>query len=106
MNSPPQSPHCEVVDAEKLPAASGGAAALCAAIERAVAARTPGAKVSVRVRVLSRSRLAATVAANGQVLPEQNFASMDRDIDRRSFERFAGAIADQVAQGGRGNAQD
>lgn len=97
-----QSEHCQVVNAGKLPAASGGATALCGAIERAVAKRAPGAEFSVRVRVLSPSRLTASVAAKGRVLPEQSFASMDRDVDGRSFERFADAIAAQVAQSARG----
>lgn len=98
MDTPAAKPqHCQVENGGKLPAASGGAAALCAAIERAVAARAPGAEFSVRVRVLSPSRLTASVTANGRVLPEQSFASMDRDVDSGSFERFADAIAGQVA---------
>ena len=103
MNTPAaRSEHCQVVDGGKLPAASGGAAALCAAIERAVATHAPGTEFSARVRVLSRSRLTASVAAKGRLLPEQSFASMDRDLDNRSFERFAAAIAAQVAQSVRG----
>ncbi len=31
-------------------------------------------------------------------MPEQNFASMDRDLTTSSFERFAQALADQVAK--------
>jgi hypothetical protein len=98
--SPPtdQAPRCRVVGGDKLPAASGGAAALCAAIEQAVAARAPGVTVSVEVRALSASRLAAALVVNGRALPEQNFASMDRDLDAGSFERFAAALADQVAK--------
>ena len=97
-----QSKHCRVVNGGKLPAASGGPTALCAAIERAVANRAAGVEFSARVRVLSPSRLTASVAANGRALPEQSFASMDRDIDGRSFERFADAIAAQVAQSASG----
>ena len=97
-----QSEYCRVVNGGKLPAASGGATVLCAAIERAVANRAPGAAYNVRVRVLSASRLTASVAAKGRVLPEQSFASMDRNLDGRAFERFADAIAAQVAQSARG----
>lgn len=91
-------PHCHVVNGGKLPAESGGATALCSAIEQAIAARSLGTSFSAEVRVLSSSRLAATVTANGKVLPEQSFASMDRDLNAGSFERFAAALAEQVAK--------
>jgi hypothetical protein len=101
MNTPAsQSPHCRVVDGAKLPAASGGAAALCAAIEQAVSARAPGVAYSAEIRALSASRLAATMVVNGRALPEQNFARMDRELDRPAFERFAAALAEQVAKAG------
>lgn len=99
--SPPnsQSPHCRVVDGGKLPAESGGAVALCAAIERAVSAKAPGVAFTAEVRVLSSSRLAATLTREGSRLPEQMFASMDRELSGSSFERFAETVADQVAKG-------
>ena len=93
-----QSTPCRVVDGDKLPDESGGAAALCTAIERAAAARAPGVAFTVEVKVLSSSRLAATLTRDGHQLPEQKFASMDREQTRSSFERFAAAIADQLAQ--------
>jgi hypothetical protein len=92
-----QSPACRVVDGDKLPAESGGAAALCTAIERAVAARTPGVAYTVEVQVVSSSRLKATLSRGGQRLPEQNFATMDRELRADSFDRFAAAIADALA---------
>jgi hypothetical protein len=99
MNSPDrQAQHCRVVDGGKLPAESGGAAALCAAIERAMSARAPGVAYRAEVRALSASRLSATLTVSGQALPEQNFARMDRDLDRTAFERFAEALADAVAK--------
>jgi hypothetical protein len=52
------------------------------------------------VRALSASRLSATLTVNGRVLPEQNFARMDRELDRPAFERFAEALAEQVAKAG------
>jgi hypothetical protein len=97
MNSP-SGPHCRVTNGDKLPAGSGGPDALCAAIERAVSIRLPGVDFSAEVTVLSSSMLAATLTANGRQLPEQKFASMDRDLDRGSFERFAQALADQFAK--------
>jgi hypothetical protein len=42
--------------------------------------------------------LAATVRAAGELLPEQKFASSDRPLARTSFERFANAIAAEVAR--------
>jgi hypothetical protein len=98
MNSPKdQSPACRVVDADKLPAESGGATALCAAIEHAIATRAPGVAFTVDVTVVSPSRLKATLTRGGNRLPEQNFASMDRELRRDSFDRFATAIADALA---------
>jgi len=97
MNSPASRAHCTVVDASKLPADSGGAAALCAAVERAVSARAPGVAYSAEIRVLSASRLVASLTRDGHKLPEHNFASVDRALNAGSFERFAKALADQVA---------
>jgi hypothetical protein len=91
-------PHCRVVDGGKLPPASGGAAALCAAIERAMAEHAPGVAVSAEVQVLSSSRLSAVVIANGRTLPAQNFARMDRELDGSAFERFAEALAAEAAK--------
>ncbi len=93
-----QSTPCRIVDGDKLPDGSGGAAALCSAIERAAAARAPGVGYTVEVKVLSPSRLSATLTSGGQKLPEQNFATMDRELNGGSFERFAAALADQLAK--------
>jgi hypothetical protein len=92
-----QVPNCRVVDGDKLPVESGGATALCAAIRSAAAERAPGITFTAEVRVLSSSRLAATLTKDGRRLPEQNFASMDRELRRDSFDRFATAIADALA---------
>ena len=92
------SAQCRVVDGEKLPARSGGADALCAAIERAVSARVPGLAWSVQVQVLSPSMLTGVLTAGGRPLPEQKFARMDGEIDGSAFERFASALADQAAK--------
>lgn len=100
MSSPTsETPHCRVVDAGKLPPNSGGADALCSAVDRALSARAPGVAYTAEIRVLSASRLVASLTANGRGLAEQNFATMDRDLDRYSFERFANVLADLVAKG-------
>ena len=90
--------HCRVIGGEKLPAASGGAKAICAAIEEAVAARAPNVRFSAKVKVLRPSRLSTTVVVNGRSLPEQKFAVMDRDLNEGSIKRFAKAIAAAVVE--------
>lgn len=90
---------CRVNGAAKLPADSGGADALCAAIEQAVSAASPGARVEVQV--LSPYSLAATIrTADGRVLPEQKMAVSDRKLTKGSIERFARAIGAALVQAG------
>lgn len=93
--------HCRVVGGEKLLARSGGQAAICSEIERAVAAAAPKARYSAEVKVLSASRLAATLIVDGRTLPEQNFAIMDSDINLASIKRFAQSLAGEVAKASR-----
>ena len=96
-------PSCRVIGGEKLPAGSGGADALCKAIASAAAKHAPGVGYSVEVHVLPQSRLsAAIVTKDGRKLAEQKFASMDRPFSNGSFERFAMAIASELAKAGRG----
>ena len=90
---------CRVIDGDKLPAASGGSNALCAAVEQAIRARSPGMDFSAVITVHSPNRLSASIARGGERLPEQKFASVDRQLGRDSFKRFAAAIADQLAKG-------
>lgn len=89
---------CSVTGSEKLPAEVGGADAICTAIERALAAKAPDIHYVVEVRVRSASMLAATLIAGGRKLPDQNFAVMDRNLNRESIERFAQAIADALTK--------
>lgn len=86
-------PRCRVVGGEMLPSSSGGAEALCTAIEVAASAQVPKVSYSVEVRILSSTRMAATVTAGGRRLPEQKYAISDGEISRASFQRFADAIA-------------
>lgn len=99
MNSVDRPLRCSVVDGDKLPVESGGAAALCSAIEGAAAQRAPGVAYSVEVKVHSSSRLAAALIREGHALPQENYASMDRELTRQSFDRFAAALADRIAAG-------
>jgi hypothetical protein len=89
---------CHVVGSEELPSASGGASAICAEVERAVAAVAPAARYSAEVKVLSRSRLAATLVVDGRTLPEQNFAIMDRELNPGAIQRFARSLAAEIAK--------
>lgn len=90
---------CRVVGGAKLPAESGGSNALCAAVKRAAAAKAPGVRYQVEVRVLSPSRLAATVTtADGRTLPALNHAISDSNLTSKSLERFANAIAAEIAK--------
>lgn len=100
MNSPSAQPiDCRVINGNKLPASSGGADALCAAIIQAAATEAPHSRFSVEVRVLGNSSLAATLTtANGQTLPVQKFAVSDRTLNRASFYRFAKALAGEAAK--------
>lgn len=92
---------CKVFGGEKLPAASGGADALCKAIADAAAEQAPGIGYSVEVTVLPLSRLSASVTmADGKKLPEQNFARMDKPLSAGAFKRFASAIAGELAKAG------
>ncbi len=88
--------HCQIIGGDKLPAATGGSAAICAEVERAIAARAPKVRYSAEVRVLSTSRLAATLVVNGRALPEQKFAVMDRELSQATIKRFAEALAIEI----------
>jgi hypothetical protein len=100
MTSPTAQPIvCRVVDGNKLPASSGGADALCAAIRQAVDAGAMKSRFDVEVRVLGQSSLSATLTtASGKTLPVQKFAASDRALTRTSFERFAQALVDAAAK--------
>ena len=89
---------CHVVGGEKLPAASGGSVAVCTEIERAVAAAAPGTPYTAEVRVVSKSRLAASLVVKGRALPEQKFAIMDSDLNAGAIQRFARSLAAEVAK--------
>ena len=89
---------CTVIGGDKLPAESGGADGVCNAIRSALAKAAPGASVSVEVRVLTPSMLATMLVVEGEALPEQKFAVMDRNLNSRSIERFAQSIATKVAK--------
>ena len=89
---------CRVIGGEKFVSGTGGAAAICTAIEKAVGARLPKAKYTAEVRVLSKSALAANVIVDGRKLPEQNMSVSDRNLSASSIESFARSLAEQMAK--------
>src|SRR5215218_3613460 len=89
---------CQVIGGENLPGGVGNAIAVCEVIERAIAAQAPNVRYRAEVQILSRSMLRATVVSEGRKLAEQKLAVMDRDLNASSIERFARALADEVAK--------
>lgn len=99
MSTPTPSVDCRVIGGGKLPAETGGPDALCKAVRAAAVKVAPGRRFSVEVTVLGRSALAARVTmAGGASLPEQKMAISDRGLTRGSIERFARALAGEVAR--------
>lgn len=100
MTSPPNQTqgHCRVTGGEKFVTAAGGAASICAAVDKAIGARLPNVSYSADVQVLSKSALAANVVVNGQKLPQQNMSVSDRDLSASSIESFARSLAEEMAK--------
>jgi hypothetical protein len=91
---------CRVTGAEKLPAEAGGAAAICAAVQQAVAAQAPNLRYSAEIRVLSRSALAVELQTNGRKLPELRFSVQDRNLNPLAIGHFADSVASALADAG------
>jgi len=99
MTAADQDAQCQVMHAEKLPAESGGAKALCEAVTAAVEAHAPGRGYRVEIQVLGPSRLAASIMSkDGRKVAEQKMASSDKELTKRSFSRFADAIVAQLSR--------
>lgn len=99
MNSSSSKVDCRVLGGDKLPAATGGSDEICAAIRKAAAEQAPDRSFSVEVRVIGASILTATVTTgDGTTLPEQTMRVIDRSLSKSSFERFANALAGEVAR--------
>ena len=90
-------PTCHVVAAEKLPQ-SVKADRICAEVARAIRAEAPTVRYTAEIRVISRSRLTATLVVEDRMLPVQNFAVMDRNLNDWSIGNFARALAAEVAK--------
>lgn len=96
----PQNRPCRVLNGDKLPPESGGADAICSAIEHAIAAKAPKVRYTAEVRILSKSGLTVSVIANGKKLPDQNMSVMDRNLNPWAIQRFAEGLAEEVAKAG------
>src|SRR3954452_12978773 len=98
MSAPKDLGTCRVLQAEKLPAGTGGAEGICSAVQRAITARAPLVRYSAEVRILSKSALAVNIKVEGRKMPEQHYAVMDRNLNSNSIRHFAEAIGDEVAK--------
>ncbi len=99
MTAVPGAPRpCRLHAAEKLPESAGGAGAVCDTVERAIADAAPGLRYRVDVHVVGPSSIKATLStADGRSFPEQRLVVNDRLLSRESIDRFARAIAAQLA---------
>ena len=89
---------CRIVGPAKLPKGQVTTAGLCAAIDRAVAANASGSDASVEIRIPSPHILIATIRmAGGRVLPEKRMDVSDGALTSERVERFATAVATDVA---------
>ena len=89
---------CRVVDGGKLSKNSGGADALCRAIETAIGKQALKQNYNVEVLVLGPSRISVEVtSSSGRKLVEQKYGSMDRELTGSSFERFANGLAAEIS---------
>lgn len=92
---------CEVIGGAKLSSQAGGANEICSMIRQAAGGHAVG-KAHVTVRVLSNTRLSATIVnASGKTLPRQNFAVQDAQLDRTHIAQFARVIANVLFAGER-----
>lgn len=94
MAEKPPTGECRVIAGSKLSKALDSA--LCAEVKGAIATVAPSSSFFVEVTAMSPSRLAAQVTLDGQVLPTQNFAVMDAQLDRESIRRFAQSLGEVV----------
>lgn len=100
MNGPSDSKFaCHVTGAEKLPAESGGEAALCAAIKKALVEQKVAGSLSIEVTVRSPRLLAATVTRDGKRLPEMTMDVFDTAITKTIIDRFARSVAQFALSG-------
>jgi hypothetical protein len=91
-------PRCTVLGSEKLPVQTGGENAICGEVEQAITSLALNVSFSAEIKVLARTRLAATLVVNGRTLPELKFAIVDRDLDSAAIRRFAQSLASEVAK--------
>jgi hypothetical protein len=91
-------PHCQVMGADKLPAEVGGASAVCAAFDQAMAKALPKVRYTANIEVRSKAAMTATLTANGRELPKHELTVMDRNLNIRSIERFAAELAAELAK--------
>jgi hypothetical protein len=102
-SSNPATVECTVQGAGKLPAGLD-AAAVCAAVRAATQpalAASGASALSVKVTVVSESKLMAVATLGGEALPEHHVASSDRSLNARAVDMLAQAIAADIPAHGR-----
>jgi hypothetical protein len=103
MEGKPLDVDCEMVrGADKLPSASGGAAALCGAITRALAAEAPGVRTRVEVTLGRTATLqAVALLPDGRRLASVGLSVSDAPLSAASFDHLASDLARLVAEAAR-----
>ena len=100
MNTPSASdPVCKVIGADKLPAQTGGASALCGAIEKALAETKVTGPISIEITIRSPRVLAAAVKRGDVALPEMTMDVFDTAINQDIIDRFARSVANYARSG-------
>ena len=88
---------CSVADGGKLSKNSGGADALCRAIEAAISEMSSEGKFRVKVVVSGPNRISVEVrTSDGRTLVKQKYGSTDRELSNSSFQRFAKGLASEI----------
>ena len=91
---------CRVVNGDKLPAASGGADALCREIAAATAAAAPGVRYTIEITVLPRSRLSAIVTtADGLQASGAWHGEHGQTFDGGLFQALRGIDRERTGEG-------
>ena len=96
MSSP--TTHCKVVGGDKLPSVTGGPTEVCRVIEAAIRSAAPGLAYSAEINVLSKSAIKAVVVSKGRTIADEQLSVLDRDLNPRSIENFAKALAASAAK--------
>jgi hypothetical protein len=85
---------CTVGGSEKFVAAAGGADAICAIMEKAIAAT--GLDAAIHVEILSSHAAVAHATIGGRNLDQRRIDISDRTLNGQAIETLARAVVDQL----------